>query len=535
MIEISEKTKKLLEEYKKWEEKEGREKKEPTIHVDEIASKVAGFYEKIRGIVDWREEHLVKRAAIERNLKRRLLLTKEKKTLAESLISELIRGGHFPNDQIEESKIVVVEKILNKYIYILENSSSSSEKRKTQLYNWLLGIAACEIEEALSYRYHEKLLIEYMMNSIANKVKIHGDENILNKISEKEKNTQLYIAIHQALFKLDSPIIIYHLLKRHYPQWAELQEEELNRISKNIYLIWDNLEKELNHPLSGKFYNLCEKYDTPYLLIGDILLQENLENIEEKILKPEIIESSIKDAYNKRFSTLRSRLYKMALYSTLSVFLTNIFSFLIIEIPLAKLITENFSFLTIAVDIGGPTLLMFLLMMTIKLPSKSNLQVVLMETMKLLYRGEGDGSGYEIKIPKKRGFIMKFFIFLFYLISAVISAGTIIFIFKIANFPITSMIINFIFVAIIAFTGLAIRNRAEELTMEEKKPGFFEFIIDIIFLPLVEIGRWFSTKWKKYNAISIIFSALIDMPFSLFIQFIEQWRGFLKEKKEKIY
>ena len=40
----------------------------PTIHVDEVASAVAAFYEKIRGVVDWREEHLMRRAAIERML-----------------------------------------------------------------------------------------------------------------------------------------------------------------------------------------------------------------------------------------------------------------------------------------------------------------------------------------------------------------------------------------------------------------------------------------------------------------------------------
>jgi len=45
---------------------------ESKIHVDEIASKVAKFYEKIRKIVDWKEENLLRRNAIERILKRSL-------------------------------------------------------------------------------------------------------------------------------------------------------------------------------------------------------------------------------------------------------------------------------------------------------------------------------------------------------------------------------------------------------------------------------------------------------------------------------
>jgi len=48
-------------------------------------------------------------------------------------------------------------------------------------------------------------------------------------------------------------------------------------------------------------------------------------------------------------------------------------------------------------------------------------------------------------------------------------------------------------------------------------------------------GRWLSNKWKRYNAIAAFFNALIDMPFSIFVEFLENWRFFLKEKKEEIH
>ena len=537
MAEISQLTQELIQRYQSWYQAIQRKETVSTIHVDEVASKVAAFYEKLRGIIDWREEHLMKRAAIERNLRRRLLLAKDGKSVAEPLVLELIRGGHFPNDRIEESKILVVEKILDKYIYIAGNAPSSPEKQKIQLYNWMLSIAACETEEVLSPPYREKALIEYMMESIADKVKVQQGTISFSRISDEEKNTQIYIAIHRALFKLDSPIITYHLLKRRYPQWSELPIAQLHEITQNIYSVWNELEKELKHPLADKFYNLCERCDTPYLLLGDVLSQDNPADAQKKISEPEVLDNLIRGAYKKRLSTLKSRLYRAAIYATLSVFLTNIFSLLVAEIPLAKLITGSFSPLTIAVDIGGPTFLMFLLMITVKLPSKSNLEIVIMETMKIVYKRREEGSEdiYEIKVPKRRGIVVKFFVSLLYLIGALISVGAIVIIFQLANFPPTSIVINFVFVALIAFTGLAVRSRAEELTVEEKKAGFFGFILDMIFLPLVGVGRWLSNKWKKYNALAIIFSALVDMPFSIFTEFLEQWRYFLKEKKEEIH
>ena len=70
MAQLSQSTKKLINPYQQWHQslqsKEGR----ITIHVDEVASKVAAFYEKLRGIIDWKEEHLMRRAAIIRKLKR---------------------------------------------------------------------------------------------------------------------------------------------------------------------------------------------------------------------------------------------------------------------------------------------------------------------------------------------------------------------------------------------------------------------------------------------------------------------------------
>ena len=69
----------------------------------------------------------------------------------------------------------------------------------------------------------------------------------------------------------------------------------------------------------------------------------------------------------------------------------------------------------------------------------------------------------------------------------------------------------------------------------EKKAGFFGFILDILFLPIVGLGRWLSNKWKKYNAIAVFFSVLVDLPFQIFIEFLEQWRYFLKEKKDEIH
>jgi len=532
MAELSQQTKKLIKQYQDWHRSLEKGKDTFTIHVDEVASAVAAFYEKMRGVVDWKEEHLMKRAAVERNLKRRLLISQDGQAIAEPLVLELIRSGHFPNDRIEESKIKDIKEVLDKYLYIIRQNPDSPK-----LFKWLLDIAACEIEEILSPPSKERALIEYMTESMKEKIRVQEGILVFRGMTEEEKNTQIYIAVQRALFKLDSPIITYHLIQGRYPQWHNLPASQLEKIAPNINLIWQDLEKDLNHPLSDKFYNICERYDTPYLLLGDVLTEGNPEEFYQKFSQPEIMAESIRGAYQKRLSTLKSRIHKAAILSTASIFIANSFVLLVLEIPLANLlfgIALSEMPLAITVDILGPTFLMFLLVATVRPPSKSNLDIVIMETMKIVYQKK-EREVYEIKASRKRGIITKAVISLIYLFAAFLMIGLIAWALRLANLPPTSVVVNVLFTALIAFAGMAIRQRAEELTVEKKQVGFFGFVFEILFLPIISLGKWLSTKWKKYNAVATFFTALIDLPFQIFIEFLEQWRSFLKEKKEEIH
>jgi len=382
MPEPSQPTQHLIQKYQSWHQSLQPKEGVSVIHVDEVASRVAAFYEKIRGVVDWREEHLIRKTAIERNLKRRLFLRQNGEEIAAPLVLELIRGGHFPNDKIEESKISDVQKSIDKYIFILENSPPPSiEKLKFQLYDWILGVAACEIEGILDLPQKEIVLIEYMEDIMKEKIKLSS----LIKISEVEKDTQIYIAIQKSLFKFDPPLIYYNLLKREYPEWKNLPRPLLEEMAKNIYQIWENLEKAIFHPLAEKFYRICEKYDTLYLILSDIISDNPLES-KKNLENPEILESQIKSAYNKRLGTLKERLSRAALYSTLSIFITKMLLALAVEIPFDKYVlpqlflslTGQFSYFALGLNILIPPLLMFFMVLSIRPPKKENLQQVIM-------------------------------------------------------------------------------------------------------------------------------------------------------------
>ncbi len=517
------------------------------IHVDELASKIALYYEKIRKVVDWKEEHLVRRGAIERILKRALMSeiaglafvpNPNFEEAAESLVIELIRGGHFANDKIPSAKIQVVQRILEKYTLLLENNPLAKEiknsvriKKKINIFNWLLELAACEIEEAIDPPVTQYALIECMLTSMLERVTIKPKESL----SANETWLQLFIAIQRALLHLDDPIISFRLSRVYYANWHQMNETELTEIARTIFQLEERINADLNLPAGAKFYQICEKYDTIYLMLDDVLkmYKNRPRRIESVFTDKKILFAKIKKSYSRRPKTLKKRLYRSAIFSTLSIFVAGAFSLFVIEGPIAKFFYGEFKPLAIAVDILLPTAMMYFLVSIIKPPRPENLKRVLQETKKVVFL-QKEKDVYELRLLKKKRPILNFFVGLLYTLGSALSLWLVFQLFNIAKIPPTSLYIDTLNVAMIVFAAMVIKQRSKELTIDEKVT-FWEFTLDIVSVPLGRLGQWLSNKWKEYNIVSVFMIALVDMPFSKFLSFVSSWSSYLKEKKSEIH
>src|SRR3989338_8028031 len=72
---------------------------EPLVSISTRTSTASFIYERMRNAVDYREEHLLRRNAIERALRRRLSIGSGDE-LAEKLVTELIHARYLPNNAI---------------------------------------------------------------------------------------------------------------------------------------------------------------------------------------------------------------------------------------------------------------------------------------------------------------------------------------------------------------------------------------------------------------------------------------------------
>ncbi len=515
------------------------------IHVDEIASKVARLYELLRKVVDWKEDAVLRRSAIERILKR-MIFTKisgisfshgmKEETVAEIVTMDLIRGGHLPNDTIPREYIPKVAVCLKKYFAIFEHTRFNDNdplmiKEKINFFTFVLEIAACEIEEILSEPTKENLILLTMANIMNERIRVIPD----TILSPEEQYTQTYIACCRTLYDLDDAFIAYQLFKYQYPEWRRSTPEFSVFLQQNIRALKQHTDNLLEHPLRKKFNAICEAMDTVFMLLDD-LIEEHKEN-------PQVLASVLEDKnrvqeligvyYDRRYATLKNRLFRYGIFSTLSVFLSNSFTFFLVEIPMAELFYEGFDLFTTAIDFLVPTALMFAMVSIIRPPPASNRQKAIEATMNFIY-GTGKRKHMEIYAHQKRHPVLMMMVTILYVAMTLFMFSVVAWIFWFARLPVTSVIFDTFTIALTIFAAVLIRNKSKELSVDDKM-HMWDFFLDTISIPVAKIGSFLAAKWKEYNIIAIFFNFVIETPFAFLVDFVESWSQYLKDRRAELH
>lgn len=520
-----------------------KEKAEFTpIHVDEIAARVARFYEKIRKVVDWKDDNALRRNAIERILKR-VLFPKlsgfserdiKSDAFAETVSVELIRGGHLPNDIIPRERISDVAQAIEKYLYFLGHTSTYTlfeVKRKVNFATFILEIAACEIEEILTYPIKEYGLIEAMTGILDKRISVHPKD----ALSVQEKSLYTYIATFRSLYDLDDNFIIYQILKQKYPNWNSPDRQFLEVVVKELSDDWKSIQEEIDKPITRKFRVIAKKVATVFVLLDDSLesLKEKPEKIKSILENNKKLKKLISSSYDKRFKSLKTRLFRLAVFSTLSVFLSNWFTFFVVEVPLAKLFYEGFNFQAAVVDFLVPTAIMFFLVVIIRPPGKENKDKVISTAMSFIYKKGEKKEHYQINVAESRSSFFKVLLISVYIWTILLVLAGIAYLFYIANLPLTSVVFDTFTIALTIFAAVVIKNKSRELNVDDQT-RVQDFLLDIVAVPVAKVGSVLARKWKEYNVVAIFFNFIIETPFAFVLDFIQGWSEFIKERREEL-
>jgi hypothetical protein len=526
---ISEIITKAVRNYKRLIEKKEIPEEVPRIHTDEVASQVAAFYEKARNVIDYKEEHLIRRKFFDRVLHRRLLLRQDGVGVGEVLVREIVRAGYLPNDIIPESVIDDVQHIINKHVVIGEFIPSQNKKKYKERLDWLFSITASSIEEKLFPAYREDMLVNIMFRTLKDRLAIRG-----GTIPEDEVNIQLFVAIHTTLLRADGDQLEYHILKFLYPDWESITLEECSRVGAYVPAIRRQIRKVLKHPFKKSFLRLSARYSVVFHMLADIIdRSSDYDTFEKTISDPALFEQEVRSVYDARFVSTKKKLKRIGFFSVISFFLSKVLIVLLIEIPIEMHLTGSFSTLNTILNILIAPLLMFLIMLRIKMPRPINFNLVSEHIHTVLFPLR-DGHKYVLTIPKKKKFITEVISNLFYIATVCAVFYLCYELLTPLKFNIANIVVFLFFISLVVAAGIRIHNRANEMNLEKRKTNVLTFIFDLFTMPFVTAGRWVIDGLSRFNPIVILINLLIELPFQMFVEFVENFHGFVRQKKEDI-
>jgi len=532
--EISEIAKKFTRDYRDAvkTEKDYNKTDEEKIKVLQVSSKIAFLYERVRNAVDYKEEHLLRKNAVERILKRRLTTEKSELDVAKFLMFELIRARYLPDDKIPEKRIAEIEKIIEKYTLLINKipeEVDNKENSNEYLFNWITEMASCEIEEKIAPCKREDAVIDFASQIINQKLK-----TLERLMSKEDKKNQIYIAVLKNLTKSDISLIRYRLFKLKHPEWFFAPSEELIlKLSQNMDSLIDKIDKEINHPLSENFSRFVKK-NLAYFTVLENVLAHNINNIDKIISHHFYLEDAVKEACVKKYKEAKIKLRRAAVRSIIYIFATKMVLAFVLEYPFDKYIIEHVNYLALGINILFPPLLMLLVVVTIKVPSKKNTDLIIVGIKEMLYGSYANPPFVMKGLLSKGSLFLKIFRF-FYLLLFFISFGLIIFALQKINFNIVSISLFLFFLCVVSYFSIRIRQNARELVVTKRKEGIVSFGVDLFSIPILQMGQWLSTKLSNINVFVFILDFIIEAPFKTFVEIFEGWIYYIKEEREKIY
>jgi len=479
-----------------------------TIKTTKTASDLGFLYEKARNAIEFRDDHLVRQAAIERILKRRFFLNQDSKKIAKLLIKELSWARYFSNNSIESSKIEIISKIINKYRNILNLSENNISDK-------LVGLCSCEIEENLTFNPLPQILTNYVSSSIFPRIEFgESDKQI--------KSIQIYIATERAYAKNDEILITYKLLKVLLPKWDD---------PKKLFTTLIKIEEYLNHPLKDVLKRKVTQMIPPFNLIREII--KGSEEIEALTSNPKLLEKNALRMLEKKYFETKDKVLRASKRSIIYIFLTKMVLAILIEVPF-EVLFGKINYMVLTINILFPPSLMFLFNSGIKLPSIKNSNIMIEKLKEYFYKDEAEIIPEYIEANPKVAGKDKIFFYFFLTTSSLIIIG-ILWLLYLLGFSIVSQIIFLFFLSVVSFFAFRVREISKDYQLsDEYGESFWESLVDYIFLPIIKMGQFLSNQISKLNILSFIFDFIIEAPLKTFLEILEDWLHFVRVKKEEI-
>lgn len=491
------------------------------IEVSVPASTAAVLYERVRNTLEYQEDHLIRRNAILRMLKRFASSEAVLSEAAEKLLKELVWAKYLPNRSIPVENITTVSQIIQKYEPLLHADVPNGEREFA--HTFVLQMIATEIERHLKPNGAEEALAAFMYEET--RARVEWDPTF--SLSEEERDARLFIAIYRTLLKSDPATMRYRVFALYYPTWPTVRADDplVANVAGNLLPILRTIDERIHDPLTERLSRLVRRLAGIYRVVGDIVEGG-------KVPEGEALKGAVAKAVDTRMSDFQKRLGRTVVRSILFLLITKSLFAVILEIPYDILAIGHLPIVPLIINIIFHPLFLAFIALTIHIPEDQNRKDY-QAAIGALAKGE-DHEYLHVRIKRiVRTRWSVFFSGMYAVLFVAVYTG-IGFLLHALGFHAVSVGLFLFFFSMMAFFGIRIRLSTRDIVASEHRSGIFGTLFDIMLLPIVRAGQWLSVRVSELNIFIYFFDFIVEAPLKVAIEFIEGWLGFIREKKEEL-
>ncbi|MBI2049632.1 hypothetical protein HYT32_01880 [Candidatus Roizmanbacteria bacterium] len=507
-----------------FEKEEIKKQTKNGINVNRFVSEIATWYEKFRNAMDYREEEVVRRAAIERILKRRFIFGGDGQKIASPLIRELLWARYFPEASISDEDIHKVANIIDLYLILRKNLINRNLDIKIKVDTLVYQLLSVHLEIMLNKNKDIDLISNFIYHILRKHIVIKDD-------TEETRDIQVFIAVRRGFAKDDIAFLRFHLFEQYF---GSLTKENLPRITENFTKGYNEITRQLNYPLKERILSYVKKQLPPFLIFAEILRKQRAE-IRSLIGKLQEFQAGVSDIAQARYKTISSKVRTAIIRSVIFILLTKFIFAFTVEATYDNIFLGRIAWNSLVINIVVPPLLMVIASLFINTPGKNNTSRIFERIKSIIFvdNPELDRALVISLKPENKRPILNFAFTLLWWVAFVVSFGLIIYILGKLEFNILSIGVFIFFMAIISFFTYRISQTAHSYTVPARQ-SFFTPLSDFFFMPIIRVGRRFSEGLSQINIFLYIFDYLIETPFKQVFGFLEQWFFFLQTKREEL-
>lgn len=478
---------------------------------------MGSFYERLRYAVDYQEEHMLRRAAIERIVRRFLLFTTTKE-IGRAVLEELVQASYIENDTVPESFAGDIEAIIHKYERLHERISKDGDI--------VWAYAAIEIEKLLFPSDVDERTFTAVAQSVVEYIKPKEPD----LMSEADFNLFVYIACRRVLLKESHAVLNYGLFLSMVPEWrGGLAQDEatIEKVAQRFSRVQEKINTLMNHPLQWKIAGRLHNESIYFALLSEMARRSG-SNIGEVLNNEERLDEMV-DAYlDRTYDLHEKKISQSGTRAIIYVLITKVIIGLAIELPYEVFILGEINYFALGINIVFFPLLMLAMVKTIKYPDGENTDDAIDGLLDFV---EGKYPSTKYVSIKEKSSIQKFGNAFFALVFFALSFGVIITALQYFHFNPASIFLFLLFLSIVTFMGIRIRMKALEWTVEKEDESLGGLMWFLLAMPIVRTGRWISEKLSSINIFVFFLDFILETPFKLLLGSFDSFISYVKETK----